>query len=176
MTLIVEDGTGRADADSLDTMTFLDSYHAAMGNIAWAAADLDDREAAARRASRNISDAYKWSGWPLNPRVQAFSWPRINVVDGDGYSVPSDEVPDEIQRAVAIVALKELESPGAMAPEFNASEALTRETYGPVTFEYSSARTDPASVRPVLLAVKDLVGPFLKAGTGSRLAGKAVRG
>lgn len=166
MTLTVEDGTGRDDADALISLAYADSYHAAMGGATWTGADAD-KEAAIRRASQHISSAYKWSGYPVRYRDQAFGWPRSGVYDGDNYPVPSDEVPPEIQQAVAMVALEELTTPGSMAPRFVASEALTREKYGPVEFEYASARTDAGSIRPVLWGVRDLVGAFLASGSSS---------
>ena len=173
MTLTVEDGTGLDDADALISLAFANSYHSAMGGAAWTGDD-EGKEAAIRRASRHVSDAYKWVGLPRRPRIQAFAWPRSNVTDADGYAVPYDEVPDEIQRAVAMVALAELETPGAMSPTFNASEAVTREKFGPIEFEYAATNTSASSVRPVLLGVRDVVGGFLAAGS-SGIAGRVYR-
>ncbi len=50
MTLTVEDGSGRPDADAFVTVAVCDAYHAARGRAVWAAATEEAREQAIRRA------------------------------------------------------------------------------------------------------------------------------
>ncbi|MEN9060009.1 DnaT-like ssDNA-binding protein [Ponticoccus litoralis] len=175
MALTVETGAGLPDADALVSLAYVDAHHEAQGNAGWAGEDAA-KEAAIRRASRYLSNSYRWQGYKLRARAQSLAWPRSGVVDDEGNGIPSEEVPDEVKQACAEIALRELEAPGAMTPDYTPSERIKAEKFGPVSFEYDMSRTDAESVRPVLLIVRDLIGPLLSHRGGSRLAGSAVRG
>lgn len=173
MTLIVEDGTGLADADALISLEYANAYHAERGNV-WTASSTE-KEQAIRRASRFLSDSFIWDGLPKRPRVQSLAWPRTNVTDRDGYAVTANAVPPEIQRAVAEIALQEAATPGSMNPTYTPSGRVKSERVGDLAVEYDLSRTDEDSARPILLIVRDMVSDFLDAG-GTRLVGEARRG
>lgn len=176
MALTVEDGTGLAAAESFFSVAEADTYHADRGNTSWAAAATTAlKEEALRRASSYLDDSYGWKGRPVNGRDQGLAWPRTGVADGEGYSVASNVVPDEVERATAEIALRELAEPGAMTPDYVPSDRVKSEKIGPLSFEYDLSRTDAESARPILLIVRDLIGGLLVTGTGSRLAGTATR-
>lgn len=180
MALIVEDGTGRADADSLVSLEEADVYHAQLGNAGWESqsgvSDSEElKEQALRRASRFISDSFKFKGYPKNGRTQNLAWPRFYVDDDEDYSIPSNEIPREIKRAVYEVALVELENPGAMYPVVTQTDRVKREKVGPLEVEYLNNQTDAYADRPFLTKVVDIIGPFLMPGSKNRLTGKAVR-
>lgn len=176
MTLTVEDGTGLANADALISVADATTHHSARGNSTWGAADTDDQEAAIRVASSYLMNSFRWCGWPVNGREQAMPFPRTGLTDTYGYSVDSDSVPREIVAACAELAEAERASPGTLNPTYTASERVKSETFGSVSFTYDLSRTDADSIRPVLLEVRDLIGPFLDAGSGNRLSGGVVRG
>ncbi|MEB3419910.1 DnaT-like ssDNA-binding protein [Salipiger marinus] len=182
MPIVVEDGTGKTDATAFISLAYFKAYCDARGHTYGA----DDTliEQAIVRATAYLSDSYRWAGERIRGRSaigggQALAWPRSDVVDDDGYSVPADSVPDEIQRATAEVARRELSTPGAMTPDYTPSERVKSKTVkaGPVSSatEYDLSRTDADSVRPVLLVVRDLIGPLLARGGGSMIQGSAVR-
>lgn len=88
MSLIVEDGTAKLDAESLVSVAFADDYFDKRGNVAWL--DLDDsaKEAALRIATDYVEAFYssRFRGFRTNP-AQALSWPRAGVAKNNvGYS------------------------------------------------------------------------------------------
>ncbi len=174
MTLTVEDGTGKSDADAFISLAFADSYHTTYGNSTWTGEN-GDKEAAIRRATVYLSNSLPWEGYRSNNRDQALAWPRAGVIDGEGIGIDSDEMPIELQNATAEVALRELITPGAMNPDFTASDQVKREKIGQIEVEYSSAKRNADEARPVLLIVRDMIGSFLKNGGSSSLFGSTYR-
>lgn len=135
MALIVEDGTGRTDAESYASVAYADAYHTAMGSASWAIATEGAREAALRRATAYADAAYLWRGlraWP----EQSLAWPRGGVVS-DNIDLPSDEVPVQLQRAVCELALKALSTD--LMPDI-APDVVTQESVGPVSVSYGQSR------------------------------------
>lgn len=177
MTLTVEDGTGLAAADAFISLAYAAAYHAARGNTAWAAGTVTDdaREQAIRRATTFLSIAFTWQGFKVRARSQALAWPRSFVQDGEGNTVANDEVPDEVEQATAEAALRELATAGALTPDYTPSERVSQETVGPISITYDLSRTDTEATRPIMLIVRDLIGPLLAAGGGSQVAGRTVR-
>jgi hypothetical protein len=172
--LIVEDGSGMTNADAFISVAFADEYHTAMGNPTWTGEDTL-KEAAIRRATAFLSNSYQWQGYKRQGRPQSLAWPRVDVVDREGWGVAFDAVPIEIQKATAEIALRELVSPGSMNPDFLATDQVKREKVGQLEVEYLNANTSAQSARPVLLIVQDIIGPLLRAGAGNSLVGSAYR-
>lgn len=175
MALTVEDGTGLETADAFISEAFADTYHAALGNTAWAAGTTELKEQAIRRATVYISESFNWKGFPVRYRDQALAWPRTYVDDKYGYGVDSDIVPSEVQKATAEVALRELATPGTMLPDFDPSATVKMEKVGPLAVEYALTRTDAKSTTPVLSIVTELLGPLLRGGGGTRISGGSHR-
>lgn len=180
MTLTVEDGTGLTNADALISLAYFKSYHDTRGNDYSAYADAA-LEQAIVRATDFMSESYCWAGFKLKERghqdgEQALAWPRSYVVDRNGYSVANDEVPTEVQKATAEIALYEAGTPGGMQPTYTPHSRVKSEKVGPLAVEYDLSRGDAEGARPVLLAVRDLIGQFLAQGAGNRLTGSVVRG
>jgi hypothetical protein len=172
--LIVEDGSGMTNADAFISVAYADEYHSAMGNATWTG-DVALKEAAIRRATAFLSSSYQWQGYKRQGRPQALAWPRVSVVDCEGWGVAFDAVPIEIQKATAEIALRELVTPGAMNPDFLASGQVKREKVGQIEVEYLNANTSAQSARPILLIVQDIVGPLLCKGAGNSLVGSSYR-
>ncbi len=172
--MIIEDGTGKWDANAFASLAYVDAYHASRGNTTWGGDD-QLREEAIIRSSFFLSNSFHWKGYKKRGRLQSLEWPRFYVYDEEGLTVDSDTVPVEIQQAVAEVALRELTIPNSMTPDYTPADRIKMEKIGPLTTEYDLSRTDAESVRPVLLIVRDLVGALLDTGSGSRLAGASSR-
>jgi len=128
MALIVEDGTGKANAESYISVADADSYHLKFGNSAWVGYTTETKEIALRRATAYIGEMFngKWQGQRTWPAIQALDWPRRYVViEGDqpeywniitkssGIVIPSDLVPIPVREATAIIALS---ATGAVDP------------------------------------------------------------
>lgn len=165
MALIVEDGTGKPDAESYISVSDATAYHAARGNAAWAALASDEvREQCLRKATEYMLQMYRsrWQGVRLLP-TQALDWPRSGV-SVDCYAVASDIVPAEVQRACAELALK---SSSATLYE-DESRGVLREKIGPIETEY-----DPYSPQAIQYkAIDATLRPYLS-GNGRLTAVRA---
>lgn len=162
MTLIVEDGTGKTDAESFCTVAFADSYHSNRGSTAWAALTEPAKEAALRLATDYMEQVYRlaWAGF-RSTEEQALSWPRDDVPRQDTYyNVYSSEiVPVEVQRACSILALTA--SASELAPDVD--RVAKREKVDVIEVEYFDAGRPWVRYR----AVDNLLAPFLNSIPGS---------
>jgi len=100
ITLIVEDGTRPANANTYAAIVTADAYHADRAFDAWSDATDDEKATALIRATDYLN-GLSWNGRKVAPRVMA--WPRIDVWL-DGYAVTSDEVPDAVVMATCYMA------------------------------------------------------------------------
>ena len=180
MALEVEDGTGKDDAESYISVAGADNYHTLRGNTAWTGADAV-KEAALRKATDYMLQVYRlrWKGTRVSGN-QSLDWPR-NWVERDDYTYvkqngtamiggfqyyPSDEVPVEVQRACAELALKALSE--TLAPDIG--RRTLREKVDVIEVEY-----DPNSPQYTLYrAVDNMLAPLL-GGSGGWAFRKVVR-
>jgi hypothetical protein len=169
MTIIIEDGTGVATAESYLSVADADSYHAARGHLDWDALDTEDKEIYLRQATDYLTQAYRlrWKGYRTHS-TQALDWPRANVqlpdvsftYAGYGAYVPFNQVPTEVQRACAELALKAVDGP--LAPDIERS--VSREVVGPIDITY-----DPAAPLVTRFRAIDLLLAPLLAGSSNTL-------
>lgn len=174
--LIVEDGTGKANAESYTSVADASAYHTARGNAAWAALASDTvREQLLRKATDAMMQMFagRWAGTRVSS-TQALDWPRYNVPMKDGpanlpysYGVasyyPSNTIPAAVARACAELALKaaaaDLIADGEQAiirKRVRVEGAVDTET------EYQPGSVDGRNFR----AVESMVQPFLSANSG----------
>lgn len=152
MALIVEDGTGRPDAESYASSAEADAYHLARGNTDWAA--VADKEAALRRATDYMTQNYRmrWKSFRVTT-TQKLDWPRAYVELPDapyGYGsmmayYPNNVVPSEVKSAcieLALVAAAQDLNP-------NLTRAAKQETIGPITVVYDDSSPEYARFRRV---------------------------
>ena len=79
LTLIKEDGTGKADANSYASVADGDAYHDGhLYATAWTGATADQKAVALVMASRLIDSEYQFNG-TRTQSWQALQWPRANV-------------------------------------------------------------------------------------------------
>lgn len=124
MSLIVEDGTGLADAESYVSAATAGAYHDGMGNSAWDAATEAAKESALRRATQYIDSQYRFRGDPLTT-TQALAFPR-----DDGATWPIKRLSD----ACCELALRALT--GSLFADQSGGEVLS-ESIGPVSVTYA---------------------------------------
>lgn len=175
MTLTVTPGS--PDADAFVSVEDCTAFCAAQGLTDWTGAarsPADDDEAAIRRATRWLSTAFGWKGARTNGRSQALAHPRIDLTDGEGEEIPSDEIAIEVVQACCIAAAAERANPGLLSPAVDLSARIKSETVGPISVEYAAIPNQAELSRPVLLAVGDLIGGLLAGGTNA-LVGTAIR-
>lgn len=127
MSLIVEDGNGLATAESYVSVVDADAYHLALGNTAWAAASLSDKEIALRRGTQYIDARYSFRSTQNWPDSQALQWPRA------GYLWPQKALTAATCEAARRALSGELYSD-------QDSAAVVSETIGPISITYGSQR------------------------------------
>lgn len=140
MSLIVENGSGLASAESYISVADADTYHANRGNEDWAALTTTEKEQLLRAATDYMVAVYRlrWDGYRY-VNTQALDWPRIYVPVRDICSVNAfpqyvdfDVVPVQVQNACAEFALK-ANSETLLDDQ---SQVTIRERVGPIEVEY----------------------------------------
>jgi len=105
---VVEDGTGKADANSYVSVAEADTYHANVTQSSdWSAASGSDKENALIVATEYLDAEYqgRWRGG-RGSATQALAWPRASVEDDDGFLLSPIEVPQKLKDACAWLALR----------------------------------------------------------------------
>lgn len=167
MALIVEDGSGKSDAESFISVENASAYHTARGNVAWAALASDTvREQCLRKATDYMEQVYRsrWQGYRVTEE-QALSWPRSDVYV-DGYAIASDIVPAQVANACAELALRA--SASDLAPDLD--QRIKREKIDVIDTEYDSASPQYMRYR----AVDNMLATFFAHGTSGSFR-KVVR-
>lgn len=172
MALIVEDGTGKTNAESFISVADATTYHAARGNAAWAALASDTiREQCLRRATDYMEQAYRnrWAGYRVTS-TQSLSWPRSWVpmedVDYIATYYPNDAVPVLVANACAELALK-----AATATLLSdQSQMVTSESVGPLAVTY-----DKYSNQEIRYASVDAMLAVMFSNGGSSIQMKVIR-
>lgn len=134
MALEVEDGTGKADAESYISVADATTHHADRGNSAWAGLASDTVREQMLRKATDFMEAYygdRWKG-ERTTTTQALSWPRTGVCQNDS-EIASNVVPVAVQRACAELALRAIA--GDLAPDLAAQ--VKSETVGPISTTYA---------------------------------------
>lgn len=182
MALIVEDGTGRSDAESYTSVAEADTYFSKRANAAWAALTTENKEAALRKATDYLGQVYRlrWKGTRVNG-TQALDWPRA-FVERDDYQYqglngstyiggffyfPSDEMPVEIRNACAELAFKSTSA--ELAPDI--ARETKREKVGPLEVEYNEYSVPYTRYR----AIENLLATFLMAGASGAFRNVVIR-
>ena len=162
MSLVVEDGTGKSDAESFISVADASTYFTARGVTTWDALDTGEetvnREAALRKATDYLTAVYRdrWEGVRYT-EDQALDWPRAGVVR-DSWQVDTDEIPIEVQRAEAELALKSA-SADLLADQ---TRGVTSEKVGDIEVSYD--KNSPQATR--YKQIDAMLRPFLNSAVG----------
>lgn len=126
--LIVEDGTGKADAEAYISVADADTYFADRGYTLWAGLSEAEKEQALRRACDYMEGVFasRWYGDRAST-TQALSWPRT------GTDYDSDVVPVQVKRANAELAFRAAQ--GELLADQGAQ--VKSEQVGPISVEYA---------------------------------------
>ena len=163
MTLIVEDGTGLATAESYCTLVEAAAYHTAQGNAAWAALASDTvREQCLRRATAYLVNAYrdKWAGTRMLA-AQALDWPRSLVPRKDLPQLQyyaNDAVPTEVKNANASIALRA----ATLTLLADQGQRKSSVSVGPISTTYEAG----SKVATTYAEIDAMLRPFLNGGNG----------
>lgn len=179
MALIVEDGTGKADADAYVSLADASTYATAKGLIfPISGGDQTLAEQAIRRATTWIDGRYRsrFSGSRKQLRNQALEWPRINAFDAacPESIIDPDSVPVEIVQATVEAAVREKARPGSLSPDVTPGKIKKSFRAGQIAVEYAVGNGTAAEQRPVVGIIDGILAPLL-GGSSSPYSGRAVR-
>lgn len=155
MALIVEDGTGLANAEAYISVADADAYFAARGNAAWAALTTGAKEAALRKGADYL-EGYRWKGERLTG-TQALAWPRSGAVV-DGYELAAAVLPAALVRANAELAVRA--AAGDLSADAGAQ--VVSETVGPISVTYAAGARQQTRYE----AVERMLAALLRGGGG----------
>jgi len=161
MALVVEDGTGKSNAESYLSVADCDTYHTNMGNTGWAG-DATVKEVALRKATKFLDNKFRlrWKGTRTN-EDQALAWPRSNVEDIDGFYYDSDGIPQSLKDATAELAVRAITEDDGIYPdqENSAPVRSSSVTVGPISESISYVGGEPAGMTFTIVVklVQDLI-------------------
>lgn len=163
MTLIVEDGTGLADAESYATVEYATAYHAKFGNTDWALASEPEQEVALRKGAQYLDLTWKkrWKSTRAN-EDQALDHPRLAYCDDDGFVVESTDMPTPLLDAnceAGLLALSEDLLPDIDEPGTIEAESVK---VGPIeeSFQYAGGKSQTKQYTKI----DRLIAPLIDAG------------
>jgi hypothetical protein len=175
MPLIVEDGTGKADADSWISEADANAYWTDRAT-AWPT-DLDQAEGALRQAADYLTIAYRWPGQPTLT-TQRLPWPRAGVLSGRGY-FPSDSIPTQIIQAQLVLALEAIDKPLLKRADVSAERAIIEETKAlkgiTKTLKYAAPEVDSLSGLRRYPVIDRLLAGIAISGTATGFASVPLR-
>jgi hypothetical protein len=162
--LIVEDGTGKSDAEAYDSLAGVTAELTKYGEeAAWLALVSDTvREQVARKAFRRMNSEPRYRGTKKTD-TQAGEWPRVHAYDDDGWAYPDDEVPRALKEAFAQFCA-EGSVPGAdLQPNETTPGTIKSESVsiGPISeaITYESAKSSSVYYRKAQSLLRELVDP-----------------
>ena len=172
LTLIKEDGTGRADANSYASAADCDAYHSGhLYATSWTGATADNKAAALVMASRVIDAEFQFNGAKASA-AQALQWPRSDCRDPDAVAtssssgvVASNVVPKAVLDATCELARELLTLDRTAAPP---GEGIASDWTSTAGKKYS--KTD---VRPILPRL--VLSLLAKYGTSIRRGSSVVK-
>lgn len=174
MALIVEDGTGKSDAESYISAADADTWVVARygATDAFAAASAGDQERFLRLGVEYLEAHYvgMWSGVRMLA-AQALSWPRAGVTDEDGYDIAENVIPADVIAAQVEAARRYASGTDPMADQDRGGAVKRERVEGAIDVEYFEGAR-PGTTIPV---INNRLKPYLTNG-GSDYVGIMERG
>lgn len=162
-TFVVEDGTGKADANAWITEVEYKAYWENHGDPS-SISGLSSAEAEEdiRMGTQYLQAVYgkRWRG-RKGSDTQATDWPRYEVYDDDDYYLPSDELPQALKDATAEASYRQRTETDGLIPDID--EPGTIKEYavkvGPISEKtvYNGGRSQIKKFRVVDLLLKGLL-------------------
>jgi len=187
---------GSSSADSYGTLAEFQTYAAsiAFDLTGFGAGDDQEQEVAMRKAVHYLDRAYmsRWIGY-RSSKTQALEWPRRSfrddetfiqgarnvafsgLVDGSGFDIDDDEIPDRLKTAQFEAAILSLGGTD-LNPTVTRGSLLAGETAkaGPVSVTSTFNNSAGDSVRSRLLTVEGLLEGLSNSTPGSSMGGGRV--
>lgn len=119
MTLIVETGAIVAGANGYITVAYLDDYW--LNRNVVLSQTTEEKEAAIIISTQYVDLNNSWKGHIVSD-AQSLDFPRYGIIDKEGRLLPSDEIPLQLQSAVAEYASRQMDS--AIQPDVEDTGAI----------------------------------------------------
>jgi hypothetical protein len=164
---IVEDGTGVAGANSGVSEAEFEAYCEDRGLTPTAGADA---LTALVRATAWVEAKFgvRFPGTRLKGRSQGLSFPTKYATDRYGFEIADDVVPVEYKYAICEAALREMASPGSLAPDVATGAAggaikRLRQKLGPIEeeTEYAVSSGGERSTDPIFPMIEGILAPLI---------------
>lgn len=130
--MIVEDGTGKIDADSYVTVEFADDYFSARGVSEWADLKTEKKEQALIKATEFVDNIYQWYG-KKEFEHQSLRFPRVDIRDYEGAEIRG--IPLCLKQAICDASL--ISTSGELFETAEQNGDVTSETITTLSFTYS---------------------------------------
>lgn len=156
MTLIVEDGTGVAGAESYASVSGADAYWLLWGwNSGWTAETVDNKESALRLATRWLDLNYDYCEELLDID-QALGYPRTLCYDRQGRAIGGEGILPANLVAACIEAADMFRKNGYANPD---TSAIIKEKIGQSDFTYSASKMADMDVNRVTNILRGIATP-----------------
>lgn len=170
MALVVEDGTGLINAEAYISVADADTYHINYtGSSSWTTSTPTTavKERTLRRAALALDgeNVLRWKGHRQS-KGQALDWPRNNVKDSSGFFIDSNVIPEDLRRANAELALREITDSDGILPDIDENGRIKREKIkvGPIEsdVEFLGGARPSTLYTAVKVLLRDLIeSPFV---------------
>lgn len=154
-TLVLEDGSGVAGANTYALTATIDAYHSNLGNSDWTGTD-DEKSTANLRAMRHL-ESLDYNG-TKDEQTNPLEWPRSGAYDRNGFLIDNDVIPQGVINALCEAALIELTSPGALRPSTSTAGQVKRQKVDVIETEYFEAYSQTVSYDTITNELVGLVG------------------
>ena len=154
MTMIVEDGTVIANANSYLSVAAADTYFTEHGSPTdWSDLTTGDKESALKYATKWLDNNYKWYSCIISTS-QVLDWPRKAFTDSEGRSIGGSGImPQDLLDATAEMALEQTKS-----SLVESSANVRRERIGSSEVEYTGSGSS-RSYAFITLGISELGRP-----------------
>jgi hypothetical protein len=166
MAFTVEDGTGKAAANSYVTVAEFKAYCADIGFVLTAYADSAIEQSLVR--STRAVDARGRTSFVGDKKTstQGLLWPRTDAVDTDDFDILDTVVPNAVKNAVCEGSIVDIVTPGVLQESLSRGGQIQEERVeGAVTVRYF----DGAPVGTVFTAYLDALRPVIRIGSAITL-------
>jgi hypothetical protein len=145
LTLVKEDGTGLANANTYASRADGDAYHeSVVGGTDWTGASTTVRDAALAMATRTLDAMFRFKGRRVTT-TQALQWPRNDVIDAEAGDpsvlLSASAVPASLVGATCELARRLLVEDRTGDPDGTGLRSMT--LAGSVRFVFDAARLKP---------------------------------
>lgn len=152
MALVIEDGSGKTNAQSYVSVADVQSYATLYG-----LSSAHVTEAVVMRAMRYLEGNYlaRWIG-VKKTEEQALSWPRAWATRRDGYTQGESIIPVEVKNAVCALAIRST-SDVDLSPDITRDSTTLEEEVGPLRVKYAANSPVVAIFRDVELILRPVI-------------------